>query len=276
MYHSLTNSDYVQQLLKKHAISPTRSAGQNFLVCEEPVEAVLTALEDAPRRVTELGAGMGPLTQALLSAGFFVRAIERDTALADILASVVGKRFPEQLGLVRGDLREAEWTQAEPYALVGNIPYQLSGYIMRRLVTLEPAPTQAVLMVQREVGARLAAIAGEMNLLGLAAQLWGTPHLLLNVPRTCFWPEPAVHSVIVLLIPREKDIPLVERENVLRVATVFFQQKRKQIGGVLKRSFHQSVDEIETILGPLNLTATARPQDLSVAQWQALTKVVAR
>lgn len=272
MHPPLTNADYLQFLLDKHHITPEHSAGQNFLICPEPVEAVIAALEGGAEAVTELGAGMGPLTQTLLAAGFSVRAIERDTVLADILEKTLAKPAGERLELIRGDLREVAWEQAKPYALVGNIPYNLSGFILRRLTTLPTPPTQAVFLVQREVGQRITAIPGEMSLLGLSAQLWGTPHLLLQVPRSCFWPEPKVNSAVVMLVPHERGLALAERERILKVATVFFQQKRKQMGGVLKRSFTLYPEQIESLLATVGVAANARPQELSVEQWTVLTR----
>lgn len=267
---SLTDRDYLQALLRKHNITPSRSAGQSFLICPEPVEAVITALEGGPKTITELGAGPGAMTQDLLAAGFSVRAIEEDKALAAILKKVLGKKYADQLELVRDDLRKAVWEHKTDWALAGNIPYNLSGLILRRLTKLKPAPAQAVLMVQREVGQRLAAEAGNMNLLGLAVQLWGAAHLLLNVPRTCFWPAPQVDSQLVLLVPHDSGRPVGEREAVVRLARVFFQRKRKQIGGVLRREFNLTSKQIDEILLAVGVLATARPQELSVEQWQML------
>lgn len=157
------------------------------------------------------------------------------------------------------------------WQLVGNIPYNLSGYILRRLTQLDHPPTQALFMVQKEVALRLLAQPPEMNLLGLSAQLWGTTHLLLQVPRSCFWPSPEVDSAAVLLIPHAEGTR-EEREAVLKVAKVFFQHKRKQMGGVLKRDWHVPAAAAEEILANVGIAATARPQELSVAQWQNLAK----
>lgn len=267
----LTNPDYLQHLLHKNGIVPFRSAGQNFLVCEEPVQVILTALEDGSIRVTELGAGLGSLTQALVASGYRVRAIERDERLAHVLPTGMSKKQREKLNLIVGDLREIEWTWDSNYQLVGNIPYNLSGYIMRRLVSLDPTPEQVIIMVQREVGQRLAAQPPDMSLLGLAAQLWGTVYSLLHVPRSCFWPEPAVDSMIVLLIPHREAPPPAQREEILQVAALFFQHKRKQLGGVLKRVFHWSPEDLEQVLSEMGVAAAARPQELSVAQWQNLS-----
>ncbi len=272
MLQPLTDPDYLEQFLSKKGIVPARSAGQNFLICEEPLHAIISTLEDGARSVTELGAGLGPLTQALIGSGYTVRAIERDETLARILADGMGKAHPAQLEVVKGDLRKTRWEWESPWQLVGNIPYNLSGYIMRHLVALEPAPQQAVFMVQQEVGERLAAIPPDGTLLSLAVQLWGSVHHLLSVPRTCFLPSPAVDSVVVLLLPHRDPLPILEREQIMGVASVFFQQKRKQMGGVLKRAYAVSTEQANQILLGVGATAATRPQELSVTQWNALTQ----
>jgi 16S rRNA (adenine1518-N6/adenine1519-N6)-dimethyltransferase len=274
MYHDLTNPDFLEQLLQKHGITPEHSAGQNFLVCEEPLEALITAMEGGGPCVTELGAGLGTATAALLAHGYHVRAIERDRHLAGVLGKVIPKPQQANLELQIGDLREAQWHWDEPWQLVGNIPYNLSGYIIRRLTGEAHPPTQAIFMVQREVGDRLAAAPGDMNLLGLAAQLWGSVHLLLQVPRTCFVPAPAVDSALVLLVPHtgEAARSAVTREAILKFAKLFFQQKRKQMGGVAKRNLGWPSERVADVLGRVGIPLAARPQDVSVEQWAALAR----
>lgn len=280
MHPELTNQEYLQELLQKNGIVPERSAGQNFLICDEPLQAFLTALEGGGESVTELGAGVGPLTLALVNHGYSVRAIERDPRLAALLQKGIPKKQRAALDLRVGDFREISWEwpsnsggeDTPKWQLVGNIPYNLSGYIIRRLTDITASPTQAIFMVQREVGQRLAAEVPNMNLLGLAAQLWGTVHPLLNVPQSCFWPIPAVDSQVILLVRRTDRVAKAEREAVLRLARVFFQHKRKQMGGVLRRAFAWPPEQVNRTLQAVSIAPTARPQEVSVKQWRALTK----
>ncbi len=271
MHPQLTDAEYLEMLLRKHGIVPERSAGQNFLVCAEPLEALVAAMEGAGEKVTELGAGLGTATAAVVSAGYHVRAIERDKQLADLLLKGIPAKLRDNIDLQVADLREVPWEWEEPWQLVGNIPYNLSGYIIRRLTELPTPPTQALFMVQREVAERLAAEAGEMNLLGLAAQLWGTVHILLNVPRTCFLPTPEVESAVVLLVP-SAELSSAEQAAVLKSARPFFQQKRKQMGGVLRHSHALSPERAQEILQTADIAITDRPQNVSVKQWVTLAR----
>src|SRR5688572_21050818 len=100
MLQPLTDPEYLEHFLAQKGITPERSAGQNFLICEEPLHAIISALENGARSVTELGAGLGPLTQALIGSGYTVRAIERDETLARILEQGLGKKDPEHVEVV--------------------------------------------------------------------------------------------------------------------------------------------------------------------------------
>lgn len=269
---NLTDIQTLKSLMAKEGITPKRSAGQNFLVCAEPVEAAVEILKEGPPNVTELGAGMGPLTLPLLEAGCQVRAIEKDSSLANILRKKAPPALREKLELIVGDLRYTQWEQEKPYQIAGNIPYNLSGLIFRKITQLAPAPTAVVLMVQREVALRLTAEPPDMNLLALAVQLWGKAHVVLNVPRNCFWPQPEVESSLVLLMPElsADNAQCEEREELLDFVKPFFQAKRKQMGGVLRRTYNISEDEAIGKLKQAGIETSARPQEVSVEKWKKL------
>ena len=271
--------DYLRQVLAAHGVTPQRSSGQNFLTCEEIVEATLLALTGGPRLVTELGSGVGTLTQALVSSGFSVRAIERDKTLARILEKQLPKKLRDHVEIVTDDLREVDWpfdsAQGKAYSLVGNIPYNLSGWIIRRITQLSPAPERVVLLLQQEVADRLVASPPHMNMLGLAAQLWGTVQRLMSVPASCFWPAPEVQSSLVFLAPHlDSEASSGEREKILQFAKQFFQMKRKQMGGVMKRVYGVQDEEARKWLAAAGERPESRPQELSVEAWKRLAQTV--
>lgn len=274
----LTNINYLRGLLKKKRLAPVRSAGQNFLVCEEVVEAILSVLAEGPKRVTELGAGVGTLTQGLLASGYRIKAIERDKRLSQILLSCISAKDKDQLNLLLGDLRDIAWEWDEDYSLVGNIPYNLSGLIIRRITLLKPMPALVVLLVQQEVAQRMIAQPPEMSLVSLAVQLWGSPHEVLQVPANCFWPEPKVSSTLVVLLPhvegKEEATLISEREEIMAFAKPLFQQKRKQIGGGLRRLNDISEEQIAGLCNGSGVELTARPQELTLKQWKCLLSLL--
>jgi len=271
----LTDPAVLADVLRKKGVSPTAELGQNFLLCPEPIEAILAAMDAGTKQVTELGPGLGTLTQALLANTYTVRAIEKDKQLAEVLVSLLPKKSREQLTLIAGDLRHEPWSDTQPWQLVGNIPYNLSGLIFRTLTELPHQPTQAIFMVQREVGENATAEAPHMNMLALSLQLWGTAHQLLAVPATCFRPQPKVHSMLVMLVPHATPTPLAEREAVLKTAKQFFQHKRKQLGGILRKQLHIADADTAAILAALDVAPTVRPQELTLAQWRQVTTLLA-
>ncbi|MFH1353851.1 MAG: rRNA adenine dimethyltransferase family protein [bacterium] len=276
VWKNLTDISTIKALLAKKGVCPQRSSGQHFLVCEEVVEATLLALSNEVTEITELGAGLGTLTQALLGAGYKVKAVERDAALNDLIWFGIPKNLKGNLDLIRGDLREVNWSWQKAYQLVGNIPYNLSGLIIRRLTLLNPAPDRVVLLVQREVGKRLTASEGSLSLIGVAVQLWGSAESLLNVPASCFWPVPQVDSQLVLLIPRTGAgaTSAERREKVLTLARQFFQTKRKQMGGRMRQLLGIKTERAEKMLREANIEPIMRPQEVSIKAWLALSRVV--
>lgn len=269
MNPNLTDVDTIKSLLAKRDIRVSRSLGQNFLICEEVVEAIGEVAASSGESVTELGPGLGVITQALLGQGLRVRAIEKDDDFAEMLPGVVPPKLRGQLEVVHGDLKEEGWQWPEPFQIVGNIPYNLTGLIVRRLTQLEPAPQQAMLLMQREVGQRLRAQAPDMNLLALAVQLWGRAELLTQVPPHCFWPQPEVASQLLLLTP-STTMPLAEREAIMKIARVAFGQKRKQLQVTLRKGLPVSAKIMEEAFERAELIGTQRPQEVTVGQWRVL------
>lgn len=271
MYSRLTDIATLKHYLDKEGLTPARSSGQNFLISEEVIEGIVVCLEGAPTQVTELGAGTGVLTQALVGSGFHVRAIERDETLTRILLSVLPPKQRGQVEVVKADLKEADWTFVGSYALVGNIPYNLSGFILRRATQLSPVPERIVFLVQQEVAERVTAEPPDMSLVGLSIQLWGRAEIAMRVPPECFWPAPAVHSAVLVIKPHKEMLVLEEREAILGTAKKFFQGKRKQVGGQMQRVFGLRPEQVSTLCEEVGITPLMRPQEISVTQWGQLS-----
>lgn len=282
IYGNLTDVNHLKGRLKQAGIVPQRSAGQNFLICPEAVEATVMAMTSGPKNITELGAGVGTLTVALLSAGFTVKAIEREQQLAQVITKEAPTRARMNLVLKIGDLRKIDWGWSEDglaeqkFQLVGNIPYNLSGLIIRRVVQLDPQPERVVLMVQWEVGERIVAQPPKMGLLSLAVSLWGKSDIIMRVPADCFWPKPQVESCLIMLTPHaESKLKAEERERVMALAKPFFRAKRKQMAGVLKQNSElMTREEAEAVLGKAGIKGTQRPQEVTIEQWRALASVL--
>lgn len=274
MLSSLTDPNVLKHVLSTHNIQASKSLGQNFLVCIEAVDAVLLALEGGPKHVTELGPGLGTLTQGLIANGYHVRGIEKDDEFVKILPTMVPPKLRENLTLIHGDLKEVDWTWPEPYTLIGNIPYNLSGFIIRRLTQLHTPPSIAIFLMQKEVADRILMRDGSMSLLSLAVGLWGSAELLLRVPPSCFIPQPKVHSSVIALHPSPDALPAAHREEIMRKAKPFFQAKRKQIGTVLKKTYFKTEHDIASLEQSVGISAQRRPETLSLKEWVTLCDIL--
>ena len=286
MFKPLTDPSVLTSVLGSHKVRADKSLGQNFLICEEVIQSVLIALQDGPKKITELGPGVGTLTQGLIMSGYHVRGIEKDDDFIDIIPSVLPKNLAQNLELIHGDLKEVEWSwpssaslpgeaaASQHWSLVGNIPYNLSGLIIRRLTKMQSAPSQAIFLMQKEVVDRLVTEENNMSLLGLSLGLWGSAQLLLRVPPSCFIPAPSVQSSLVLLTPNPDRLPEEKREEIIAKAKPFFQAKRKQIGTTLKRAYQKTDQEITDIGERIHALPTARPENLTVEQWVLLAGMV--
>lgn len=266
----LTDPSTIQKLLQEQGASPKHSAGQNFLICDDPIEATVDVVSNGPQAITELGSGAGPLTQALLEKGMQVRAIERDEVLANILKSQTNPKDSSRLDLNVNDLRAVKWEWDEPYQLVGNIPYNLSGLILRQITQLTTPPSRVVLLVQKEVGDRVTAMPPDMSLIGVAVQLWGEAEKIMTVPPSCFWPQPKVTSELILITPHKHLDETATRESIIKIAKILFQGRRKQIGGMLSKQLHLDKTVVAEVLQKSDIQPIQRPQELTLEQWKKL------
>lgn len=274
MYDSITSPDILKGVLALHKIQASKSLGQNFLICEEVIDAVLLGLEGSPKNITELGPGLGALTQGLVAHGYHVRGIEKDDDFVQILPTILPPKLRQNLTVIHGDLKEVEWGWPKPYALVGNIPYNLSGLIIRRLTKLQPAPYAGIFLMQKEVTDRILMRDGAMSLLSLSVGLWGSAQLLLRVPPSCFIPQPNVHSAVIIFTPLIDALSVEKREAIIAKAKPFFQAKRKQLGTVLKKSYGKSTEDIAKISQQLIISPEQRPETLSMKEWVALCDIL--
>lgn len=262
---SLTDIAYLKNVVSRF---PNRHLSQNFLISAPVVSAIVTEALKGPHTVTELGSGPGAVTIPLLEAGFTVKALEKDPAVTTVLQDHVPADAKNRLTVITGDLRDTPWQQPVPYQIVGNIPYHLTGQIIRTITQLEPAPWQAILMVQQEVGKRLRAKPPHMHVSSLAVQLWGECLKLVSVPRNLFWPAPAVDSEVIVLKPYQKPkYTREQRESIISFSKPFFQNRRKQLGTTFKKLSFIPKDSISHTLSTCSVTKEMRPQELFVEQW---------
>ena len=264
----------VRSLLDRHGISPKRSLGQNFVVEPNTVRRIVELAGVAPGdRVLEIGPGIGSLTLALLEADADVVAVEIDDVLVGVLAEVTGEYPPERIRIVHSDAMAVDWDDLlgdGPWALVANLPYNISVPLVCDLLDAVPAIHRMVVMVQREVGERLVAAPGDdaYGLPSLKVAFHAEARLLGRVPPSVFLPRPRVDSALVAVVRRPSPVVDADPAVLFSLARAGFGQRRK----MLRRSLRALVDEGG--LEAAGVEPTARAEELGLAQWADLARQV--
>ena len=272
---NLIDVDELINFLRSSHLKPKDYLGQNFLVDEIVLDEIIRAAElQKTDTVLEVGPGLGVLTAELLPRAGVVWAIEKDEKLIPIL----NKRFPNlnNLKIINQDILRfhLEKNISSKYKVVANIPYYLTSKLFQYFLQQHNQPELLVLMVQQEVGERVVAGPGNLSVLGISIQVYADAEIILEVPKTSFWPEPKVDSVVLRITPRKKYPEIVDFESFFRLVKMGFAGKRKQIHNTLATGLQISKTESSQLLVRAGIDPMTRPQDISIAQWIELQKVV--
>jgi 16S rRNA (adenine1518-N6/adenine1519-N6)-dimethyltransferase len=264
-----------RELLTRLGHQPKRFLGQNFLVDGTIVRKSLELAEvTAADTVVEVGPGLGTLTSALLKSGAEVWAVEKDRVLHEHLATTLALEFPTTLHLLEGDAVEhplagLNATAERPFKVVANLPYAISTPWMDEVFG-GPLPTRMVLMLQQEAAQRYAASPGTKSFGAISIFLQAAYDLAPGhkVPAACFHPRPDIESYLLHLV--RKPSPFVFTTATKQLIRSCFQQRRKQIGSLLR---DRLPDQGKTWIGELTaagLGPQARPEEIPVALWMKL------
>ncbi len=252
-----------------------KSLGQNFLMHQQTASRIADAAEiAADDTVLEVGPGTGMLTRELLARAKKVIAVEADHALAEELAQTFSIEIQNgALELIQGDIRSFDaGSISGAYSVVANIPYYITGEIIRQFLTSAHKPASMTLLVQKEVAERIARSKKE-SLLSLSVKAFGTPHFRFKVPRGAFVPAPNVDSAVLSITDIRQDaFGEGEEEKFFSVIRAGFAHKRKRLAKNL-----EDVASPEEILGAFqktNLSPNVRAEELSLLEWQNLVRTL--
>ncbi len=267
----MTDIRAIQELCRQYGIRLTRAAGQNFLVDSAIVGEMVRAGEvKKTDRVIEIGPGFGPLTVALAEAAGEVIAIEKDPRVCEVLRENIAV-FPN-VRVKCGDIleiRNQELASGRPYKIVANLPYGITSAALRKFTEIEPRPETITVMVQKEVAERVCAKAGDMSVLSVAVQFYGTAEIVRMVSRASFWPEPQVDSAILRIRMKRREENMDEKK-FFQLVKIGFSSRRKQLQNNLAAGFHISNDEAKSRLQAAGFDSKIRAEDLSVEDWRRL------
>jgi 16S rRNA (adenine1518-N6/adenine1519-N6)-dimethyltransferase len=253
------------ELAERHGVRPRKSLGQHFLADANLARAIAREAGAAPGiRFLEVGAGLGSLTLALAEAGAEVLALEVDHRLTAALGEVTAG-LPVQV--VRLDAARADWPGLlgdRPWRMASNLPYNVAVPVVLDLLERAPRVDPLLVMVQREVGERLAAGPGDpaYGAVSLRAAYRASVRVLRRVPPDVFWPPPRVESVLVRLDRRRPPVAVSETA-LFRVIREGFAQRRKTLATALVR-LGLSREEARRLLVDAGLDPRVRAEALGL------------
>jgi len=248
-----------------------KSLGQNFLTSAVVPKWMCDAGEvNEEDTVVEIGPGTGVLTKEILARGATVIAIETDKRMIAFLEELFVEEIKNgKLTLIYGDIRTQNLSTIipkSPYKIVANIPYYLSGYLLRISLETTPPPTTLVFLMQKEVVERIAR-SKKTSLASLSVAVFGTAKYKKTVSRGHFSPSPKVDSAILAVtnISHEALPSSEEREQFFNLLHAGFQSKRKQLAGNLQALIPK--EEVASFLTNHSLPTTSRAEDISITTW---------
>lgn len=270
----------VRALLRESEFRPRKSRGQNFLIHEHVIEAILRLLDLQPHdQVVEIGPGLGSLTRRLVERAQSVWAVEIDELLAQRLrAGEIGSS--SKFNLIYGDILKVALPELLPdgkMKLAGNLPYNISTEVLFRIFDWREHFTSLVLMVQKEVADRIASGPGAAayGTLSVWCQVHGRVSEKINVSPEAFYPHPKVLSTIlkIELLPQarvcEADLPVLK--DLVRAA---FGQRRKTLSNAVGAWLLRERNAIDDLLTAHDVDPKRRGETLTVDEFIKLAQAI--
>lgn len=262
-------------VLNRYGLAAKKSWGQNFLVSEKAVRVIAMECVQDNKPVLEIGGGLGTLTQGLLHFAHEVTVIEQDREMCDVLTSEFAN--DPHFSLIQGDAAAYnydQWLQKTNGIVAGNLPYQITGAIIKRVLLASARMTKAVFMVQREVADRLCAPLSDHSRGALSVMVSARCDVknILRLKPTAFFPPPKVRSSVVSLRPKKNSVlqqlPGEAFDNVVKAA---FATRRKTVKNSLSTTLCDKSLATQ-ILAEAQIPPTLRAQDIEVEQFADLTR----
>lgn len=270
-----------KQIMNKYHIKANKSLGQNFLISEDIIEAIVDSSQIGKEDlVIEIGPGLGTLTKYLIEKAKKVIAIELDKKMVEILE----ERFSQygNFELFNQDVLKANLEKIiekeKKVKIVANLPYYITTPIIMKLLEEELPLESITVMIQKEVANRLIAIPGqkETGAITYSVYYYAQAQGVLEVPNDCFVPKPEVTSkVIKLNIRKEPPVKVENKEEMFKIIKCAFMQRRKTLLNALVNAkiFENKEKGIE-ILERLNMDLNIRPEKLTLEDYAKISREI--
>ena len=252
------------QIQKNHKAK--KSLGQNFLKSTLALNKIIEAGEISDKDIIlEIGPGKGALTEKLLEKAGCVIAVEKDINLFEFLQEKFSEEISEKkLILSNEDILKFK-IESSSYKIIANIPYNITGAILKKFLTEKNQPDMMVLMVQNEVAKRIVARDLKESILSISIKAYGEPKMIMKVPARYFSPAPKVDSAIIAIKNISRKMfqeNKLDEENLWEIIHAGFAHKRKKLSNNLKKVIKNIPEEYKN----------KRAEDLSLKDWIKLAK----
>jgi 16S rRNA (adenine1518-N6/adenine1519-N6)-dimethyltransferase len=256
------------------------SLGQNFLINKNVLKKIAEAIKiDDNDFILEIGAGHGELTKELINFSknkkVKILALEKDKKLFQFLK----KNFKNKnLKIINKDVLkilpriENFLPKNKNFKIIGNIPYYLTGRLLRQISELKTKPLVSIFTLQKEVGERIISLSPKLNKLSAITHFWTEPKIILNIPKKYFKPQPQVDSVLLELKTKNENKE-INSKKYFAIVNILFRQPRKTILNNLLFKY-QDKEKVLEILKKIKINPNDRPQNLTINQVIEIAKLL--
>lgn len=258
-------------------IQAKKSLGQNFLISPRVAESIALAAGLSPADTAlEIGPGKGMLTKELLKSGAKIVAVEKDDRAIPLLRDTFKKEIGSgKLELIHRDILDLDIRnlklEIRNYKVVANIPYYITGEILRLFLSAGQKPSCMILMVQKEVASRI--LDAKESILSLSVKAYGTPSRVMNVSRGNFFPAPNVDSAVIKIDSIQNPFKdEAEEDRFFEIVKAGFAHKRKKLSSNLASV--SAEERIQSAFKALAIDENARPEDLAFDVWKELARAL--
>ena len=284
---TLGNPKNTIEVLQKYNFNFQKKFGQNFLINTGILEDIIEAAEITKDDfVLEIGPGIGTMTQYLCESAREVIAVEIDKNLIPILEDTLSAYDNVEVlneDILKVDIKTLAETRnaGKPIKVVANLPYYITTPIIMGLFESHVPIDSITIMVQKEVADRMQEGPGskEYGALSLAVQYYAHPEIVVNVPPSCFMPQPKVGSAVIRLTRHAEPPVNVENEKLMfQIIRASFNQRRKTLANGLNNftGMNLSKEVIQQCIEELGVPVTVRGEALSLAQFAELSNIIGK
>lgn len=283
----LGNPKNTIEILQKYNFNFQKKFGQNFLINTGVLEDIIDAAEVTDEdMVLEIGPGIGTMTQYLCENARQVIAVEIDTNLIPILKDTLSAYDNVRIindDILKVDINELarEYNNGRPIKVVANLPYYITTPIIMGLFESHVPIESITVMVQKEVADRMQAGPGtkDYGALSLAVQYYSKPQIVVNVPPSCFMPQPKVGSTVISLRRHQQPVVQVDDEKLMfKVIRASFNQRRKTLANGLNNygGINLTKEQIQQSIEELGVPVNIRGEALSLEQFACLSNIIGK